>query len=651
MMTQFRVLLFVIFAATLALCACPALAGVTTRVSVASDGTQGNGDSGDSGTSISADGRFVAFYSDASDLVPGDTNTASDVFVHDRQTGQTTRVSVASDGTQGNYESRYPSISADGRFVAFDSSASNLVPGDTNGYRDVFVHDRQTGQTTRVSVSGDGTQGNSNTGFPYGPSVSADGRFVAFDSSASNLVPADTNGYRDVFVHDRQTGETTRVSVSSNGTQGDSGSYDPSISADGRFVAFYAYASNLVFGDTNGLEDIFVHDRQTGVTERVSAPTTGGGQSKGESYYPSISADGRYVAFWSYASNLVLGDTNGCDDVFVRDRLTGQTTRVSVSSDGTQGNSYSYGPSISTDGRYVMFHSYASNLVPDDTNACGDVFMRDRQTGETMRVSVSGDGTQGNGESRYPSISADGRFVAFDSSASNLVSGDTNGYRDVFVHDRWVTGTISLIKAQPDGTNVGVDGKVVTAGNDQFTSMIYILEDDRSSGIKVYGAAGTIRQGDKVDVVGVMSTESTERMITSPTVTLYTGPFPEPKALSLPTTCVGGASLNNYTPGVAGGLGVHNTGLVVQVWGRVTYVNATSKYFYVDDGCGKLDGSGYMGVQALCAGRPLGATPITLPALNSYVTVTGISSRKLLSGSTYIPIIRPRTQSDIVEYP
>jgi Tol biopolymer transport system component len=237
------------------------------------------------------------------------------------------------------------------------------------------VHDRLTGQTTRVSVASDGAQGN---GDSECPSISADGRYVAFASLASNLVPGDTNGRMDIFVHDRLTGQTTRVSVASDGTEGNGDSGFPSISADGRYVAFASLASNLVPGDTNGTWDVFVHDRLTGQTTRVSV-ASGGAQGNGDSRFPSISADGRYVAFQSYASNLVPGDTNGVLDVFVHDRLTGQTTRVSVASDGTQGDSYSFGSSISADGRYVAFASYASNLVPGDTNGWADVFVAMRQ--------------------------------------------------------------------------------------------------------------------------------------------------------------------------------------------------------------------------------------------------------------------------------
>jgi archaellum component FlaF (FlaF/FlaG flagellin family) len=439
--------------------------GTMTRVSLASDGTQGNDYS--AVPSISADGRYVAFVSEASNLVPGDTNNAKDIFVHDRLTGQTTRVSVASDGTQGNSYSSWPSISADGRYVAFESRASNLVPGDTNNNTDIFVHDRQTGQTTRVSVASDGTQGNGTSMVPH---ISADGRHVAFNSLASNLVPADTNGTWDAFIHDRQTGQTTRVSIASDGTQGNDQGYvttgggGRSVSADGRYVAFGSRASNLVPGDTNDAPDVFVHDRQTGQTTRISVASDGT-QGNGASNAFSISADGRYVTFASEASNLVPGDTNNARDIFVHDRQTGQTTRVSVASDGTQGNSPSFVPAISADGRYVAFESEASNLVPGDTNGYQDTFVHDRQTGQTSRVSVASDGMQANGTSWLPSISANGRYMAFYSYASNLVPGDTNNVRDVFVHDRGAAGMFYISGKITDANSTPIANVTVTTGN------------------------------------------------------------------------------------------------------------------------------------------------------------------------------------------
>jgi hypothetical protein len=405
------------------------MAGTTERISVASDGTEGNDAS--EGNFISADGHYVAFYSSATNLVDGDTNGYGDIFVHDRVTGETSRVSVASDGTQGNNASWFTSISADGRYVAFHSEASNLVDGDTNGYGDLFVHDRTTGETSRVSIASDGTEGNN---LSYAPFISADGRYVAFNSQASNLVDGDTNGYGDLFVHDRTTGETSRISIASDGTQGDNNSMSGSISADGRYVAFSSSATNLVDNDTNGYYDAFMHDRMTGETSRVSVASDG---TQGDNYSINtpISADGRYVPFLSGATNLVDGDTNGYYDAFVHDRVTGETSRVSVATDGAQGNNDSWYPSISADGRYMAFYSDATNLVSGDSNGFLDVFMHDRVTGETSRVSVASDGTQGNNDSRGAPISADGHYVAFDSLASNLVIGDTNGVYDVFVHE------------------------------------------------------------------------------------------------------------------------------------------------------------------------------------------------------------------------
>jgi len=412
------------------LLAAPADGQETTRVSVKSSGEQGNGNSALS--AISADGRIVAFSSDASNLVAGDTNGTVDVFVHRRSAGITRRVSVDSSGVQGNGDSLDPSISADGLIVAFGSYASNLVSGDRNGYPDIFVHDRSTGITERVSVDSSGKQGNSDS---YDPSISADGQIVAFYSHATNLVASDTNGTIDVFVHDRSTGLTERVSVNLSGAEGNSQSELPSISADGQIVAFESYASNLVAGDTNGFFDIFVHDRSTGRTKRVSVDSSGA-EGNSHSELPSISADGQIVTFHSAASNLVVGDTNVNWDVFVHDPSTGITERVSVDSSGAEGNGASFVSAISSDGQIVAFESVASNLVAGDTNGVVDAFVHDRSTGITERVSVDSSGKQGNSSSEYPSISADGQIVAFQSRASNLVVGDTNGNWDVFVHER-----------------------------------------------------------------------------------------------------------------------------------------------------------------------------------------------------------------------
>ena len=250
--------------------------------------------------------------------------------------------------------------------------------------------------TERVSVATDGSQGYG--GSPEKPAISADGRYVAFESGSSNLVAGDTNGFEDVFVRDLQSGTTQRVSVATGGTQGNGFSSEPAISADGRYVTFSSAASNLVPGDTNGAPDVFVRDRRSGTTQRVSVAAAGT-QGNGDSGSSAIGADGRYVAFVSRASNLVPGDTNGTSDVFVRDLQLGTTQRVSVATDGTQADGASFNVAISADGRYVAFDSYASNLAPGDTNQAGDVFVRDLQSGTTQRVSVATDGSQGNGYS------------------------------------------------------------------------------------------------------------------------------------------------------------------------------------------------------------------------------------------------------------
>ncbi len=393
----------------------------------------GGSDSSSSGQHVfSADGRYVVFESAASNLVNGDTNGCEDVFVKDVQTGAITRVSTDSNGNQGNSYSEYPSISSDGCYVAFMSYASNLVSGDTNCTADIFVKDVQTGAITRVSTDSDGNQGNA---VSMHSSISRDGRYVAFDSNASNLVSGDTNGTWDVFVKEVQTGTITQVSTDSDGNQGNSYSWSPSISGNGRYVAFYSTASNLVSGDTNGADDVFVKDVQTGATTRVSTDSDGN-QGNSWSDDPSISSDGRYVAFESYASNLVSDGINRQADVFVKDVQTGAITRVSTDSIGNQGNSYSEYPSISSDGRYVTFESHASNLVSGDTNGATDVFVKDVQTGAITRVSTDSAGNQGNSDSYWPSISSDGRYVAFMSNASNLVSSDSNGEPDVFLWTR-----------------------------------------------------------------------------------------------------------------------------------------------------------------------------------------------------------------------
>ncbi len=356
------------------------------------------------------------------------------------------RVSVDSNGAQGNDLSyRYSDITDDERFAAYASSATNLVAGDTNGFRDIFIRDRALSVTERVSVHSDTSQGD---GDSFEPSVSADGRYVTFRSSATNLVDSDTNSSDDAFVHDRQTGTTERVSVDSNGIEGNNGTHTPRITPDGRHVVFHSDASNLVIGDVNSFTDVFIHDRQTGVTEIVSSDADGANDS---SALGSASDDGRFVAFASAASDLVPGDTNGTQDIFVRDRQMGTTTLVSVHTNATQGNNHSFGSprgGISGDGRYVVFSSWATNLVDDDTNLVEDVFVRDLQESTTERVNVHSNGTEGDDSSNGPAISADGRYVVFESNSTNLVDDQLNS--GLFLRDR-VTSETQLVSVSALG--------------------------------------------------------------------------------------------------------------------------------------------------------------------------------------------------------
>jgi Tol biopolymer transport system component len=416
----------------------PALAGTTERVSVGAGGVQGNGDV-DYYAVISADGRYVVFSSSASTLVPGDTNGSYDIFVRDRVTDTTTRVSVDSGGLQGNSDSYEPWISRDGRYVGYTSYATNLVASDLNGVADSILHDRQTAVTTLISATPAGLQGNDES---WDLNLSADARYAAFYSYASNLVPGDNNGMADCFVRDLLLGTIQRVSTDAGGVEGNGISYFAEISADGRYVVFTSNASNFVPNDVNGQFDVFRRDLVTGALELVSVVPGG---STGNSWslaggWSVVSADGRYIAFASAASDVVTGDTNGFIDSCVRDMTLGITTRVSLGAGGVQGNDYSDVPSISEDGRYVTYMSVATNLVANDLNAVPDCFRFDRVTGALLRISVDSAGGPGNAQSRFPMPSADGRHIVFNSDASNLVPGDTNGVSDQFVFsDVWVT--------------------------------------------------------------------------------------------------------------------------------------------------------------------------------------------------------------------
>lgn len=492
----------VLAAAFAGLFAASAFGQSTERVNLNTAGGEANALS--SRASVSADGRYIAFASDADNLAPADNNGAEDIFVRDTQTGTTIRITINSFGVEADDQSSRPSISADGRFVAFYSDATNLIANDIEGIRDIYVHDRDpdgngvfdegNGTHRRVSVSSGLVAGNAGS---TRPAISSDGRHVAFRSQATNLAAGTVSGVMNVFAHDLQTSQTVLISHSSGGVEGNAKSDRADVSGDGRFVTFYSDASNLIANDFGGVRDIFAYDRDpdnngtfdegNGVMGRVSV-SSAGAAGNDDCGRPSISGDGRFVEFHSAADNLVANDTNNAQDEFVHDRLTGMTTRMSVNSMGEQ--AAGLGPtsnrvSLSADGRYAAFSSDADDLVPSDTNGFEDIFVRDRATGATVRISVDSFGIQGNGTSGRPSISADGRFVAFASDAYNLVGDDEPpfdpdfcqdcmGVRDVFVHDRdpdanglfdegnGVTTRVSLstigVPADADATHPAISG-------------------------------------------------------------------------------------------------------------------------------------------------------------------------------------------------
>lgn len=393
----------------------------TERVSISSQTPDSQFVAIRTSSDTSTDGRFVVFSSTVNGLVAGDNDNASDIFVRDRLNGTTERLLANVGGLSVSTRGFSPSISGDGRFVAFVSGVTNLVPGDTNGLNDVFVLDRTTAGVTRVSISSTGGQ-SSLTGVSspqslfapgvFSPTISADGRYVSFYSPLTGLVPGDTNGVYDVFLHDRVSKVTRRVSVSSAGLQADSsttlsreGSRNPAISANGRFIAFTSDASNLVPGDTNNLDDVFLRDNLTGVVTRISLI---GNTLVGK---VDISTDGRFVTYYSSQGGGLL----------VYDNQTQLTTPIASSG---------VDPAISADGRYVTF------------SANNQVLVRDRQTGVTSTVSVSSTGVVGNGLSVLPSISADGTVVVFDSSSTNLVNDGVVAVRSLFANLRGAVPSI-----------------------------------------------------------------------------------------------------------------------------------------------------------------------------------------------------------------
>jgi hypothetical protein len=457
----------------------PALAQRPTLVSIGHGDVSG-GNGGD--PVVSANGRYVAFHSGAFNLIPNDDNGRTDIFVRDLQTGTTILVSVNLAGTgPANGNSNNPVISADGRYVAFESTAANLTANDTNTWTDVYVRDLHTGTTTLISKNSAGT--GSGTHESFYPVISANGRVVVFKSFAGNLVANDNNNTIDLFAYDLQTGITSLVSSNAAGTGSGNNASFPSnlpknkaprnfISNDGRFVVFESNATDLVtISDSNGEgRDVFVRDLQTSTTALVSVNTTGTGSANSSSGQPVISGNARYVFFQSTATNLATNDTGNSLDLFVRDLQTGTTRLVSVTTTNTGSfgpSNQSYFPVVSEDGRFAVFQSDVKNHVANDSNSGYDVFVRDLQANATTLVSVNrSGGTSVGSEAIAPVVSADGRFVAFIGYRADLVAtSDNNGGADVYLRDLSL-GTTTLLSTNSAGTssaNLGSEYPVISA--------------------------------------------------------------------------------------------------------------------------------------------------------------------------------------------
>lgn len=419
---------------------------------------------------LSADGALCAFSSAATDLVPGDTNAVEDIFVRDLELPAPERVSVSSSGLEADGPSFFPALSADGRFVAFQSYAANLMLGDTNGRVDTFVRDRWLGLTERVSVSSTGAQGAHPPvmlqPFERLQVLSADGRFVAFVSLHANLVVGDTNSTYDIFVRDRALHTTERVNVGPGGVQANAQSWQPAISADGRFVAFGSGASNLVAGDTNSASDVFVVNRLSGALELVSVALGGGVGSHGAGR-PVLSSDGRFVAFIGLSPNYVPFDTNGADDAFVRDRLLGSTERVSVATGGGEALGPVYTVALSSDARFALFTTSSDLLAPGDSDQRSDAFVRDRVAHTTTLVSLDASDANIAPHATRGAVSGDGRWLAFDTLGA-YAPGDGNFDEDVYVRDLFQHGPTSYCAAL--GSVAGCVARCVLIGDTSLGS-------------------------------------------------------------------------------------------------------------------------------------------------------------------------------------
>lgn len=517
------------------------IAGTTTRV-LGTGGSQG-GFSVDV-YDISEDGTQVLFGTFSNNYVLNDTNDSTDLFVYNTQSGIIERVSVDSMGNEANGASQTAQMDASGRYITFESKATNLDPNDSTSLKDVFLHDRQTGVTqlvnyTRLNNHQDSLISavspciaaqsnmikigfrsahpmdfdediyglydifarnmNNNTttritnadlGGPYpvhagvksslDPSSSNTGRYIAFSTNAQNLgfdpslLEPDKNLdliQSQIIRLDQQTGLVTPISLNISGKYSNSSSDEPSINSSGTLIGYSSYATDLVADDTNNLKDIFVSE-VSGQTYRVNVASDGS-ESNGLSIHPAIASQSRIIAFESSATNLVTNDNNNRSDIFIHELDSAVTERVSISTLGVESDQHSRSPAISQDGRYVVFENSSDVLVTGDTNNSQDIFMRDRQTNETVLVSLDDAGIQANGGSSHPDISANGRYVVFQTSANNLVQDDTNAQQDIYRKDMQ-TGQIERISLDISGAQFSNVDSIMPkmSSNGQFVAFI-----------------------------------------------------------------------------------------------------------------------------------------------------------------------------------
>jgi VCBS repeat-containing protein len=493
-------------------------------VRVSTDAFGGQGDSSSLGPVFSPDGTKIAFFGSASNLVAGDTNGVYDIFVKDLASGQVVRASTDASGAEANDFSRTPVFSPDGSKVAFASAASNLVPGDTNLGFDIFVKDLASGAIVRASTD---SSGNQQSGVSFRAMFSPDGTKLIFESTASNLTAGDTNLHSDVFIKDLASGAITRVSTDSSGAQANGLSFGGAFSPDGSKVAFVSAASNLVSGDSNGVQDIFLKDLSTGQVTLVSVNAFGIPSDADLDNFV-FSHDGTKIAFASDATDLVASDTNAALDVFVKDLVTGLVILVSTDAAGNQANGASFNPAFSPDDQQVMFGSFAANLVQGDQNSELDIFVKNLATGEVVRVSTGAGGDEANSFSLNAVFTPNGEQVAFHSLASNLVDGDSNQADDIFVKDLAFGGPVVTEDAETFvGGNMGfadadlADAHTVeaTPAAGGYIGTFLASVDDDSTG----DGMGSVGWSFSVDNGSLQFLESGETLVQTYTITVDDG--------------------------------------------------------------------------------------------------------------------------------